>query len=64
MDERKKEEPKLSVDDNFIEWCTIGPWFNKIVCQELHGSIFEELFVPAPQYRYDLICCLHEYYKK
>ena len=23
-----KEKNKFAVDDRFIEWCTVGPWFN------------------------------------
>ena len=59
-----KEQNKFAVDDNFIECCTEGPWFNQTIFQILHGPIFEELFVTARQDRYYLMCDLHAHDKK
>ena len=47
-----------------IEWFIWGSWLNQKVCQNLHGHIFEELFVTACQDIYDLLFGLHAYDKK
>ena len=54
---------KFSVEEHFIEWCTELPRFNGIIFRNLHGPIFEELFVIARQDRYDLMCGLYAYNK-
>ena len=47
-------------EEHFSEWCTGGPWFNETICWNLHGNIFEELFVTARQDRYKLKGGLHD----
>ena len=59
-----EEQYTCSVEYNLIEWCTGGPWFNEIICWNLHGTIFEELFITPRQYIYDLMCRLHDYEKE
>ena len=54
-----KEQYNFLVYEHNEEWCTGGPWFNEKICQNLHSPLFEELFVTAREYRYDLMCGLH-----
>ena len=42
-----REQYEFYLEENFIEWCTGGPYFNEICFQNLHVTIFEELFVIA-----------------
>ena len=58
-----KENFTFSVNEYYVEWCTRGPWFRKNKCQNLHGPIFEELFVTTRQDRYSLMRGLHAYNK-
>ena len=59
-----REKYKLSIEDHFIERCTVGPWFNQTMFRNLHGPIFEELFVTERQGRYNLMCGLYAHGKK
>ena len=51
-----KEQYAFFVEENSIEWCTRRAWFYEKNCWNLHGPIFEELFVTDRQDRYDLMC--------
>ena len=59
-----KEQHKSDSDEHYIECCTGVPWFNQNICKNLHGPIFEELFVTERQEIYDLMCGLHTYDNK
>ena len=54
-----QSKKKKIADDNFSLWCEGVPWFNAIFCHNLHGSLFEDLFLTASQYRFDLMCGLN-----
>ena len=59
-----KGQYKFAVDEHYIEWCTGGPRFNKKKNKNQHGPIFEELFVTAHKYSYDLMCGYNAHDKK
>ena len=42
-----KEHIIFAVDEQYFYWCTVGPLFNKTKFQNIHGLLFEELFVTA-----------------
>ena len=58
-----EEEYHLAVDKSGKELCTGGPWFNDKVFQNLHGPLFEKLFVTVRQDRYYFMYGLHAYNK-
>ena len=58
-----KDPYEFSVEEHVIEWCTGGPKFIETICWNLHGPIFEEIFVTARKDICDLICGLHAYNK-
>ena len=49
-----KEKFHFSVDEQYGEWCTLGPWFNDTIFQNLHDPLYEEFFITASEYIYDL----------
>ena len=59
-----KVQYTCSVEENLIEWCTGGKWFNEIICWNLHEPIFEELFITPRKDIYDLMCGLYYYEKE
>ena len=59
-----KEKYTFYVEEHYIEWCTVVPWFKQLFFQNLHVPTFEEFFVTASQDRYDLMCRMHAYNKK
>ena len=56
-----KGKDNFAVDEHFTCWCTGGPWCNTIIFQNLHGTIFDYLFVNPRQDRYEPMCGLHKY---
>ena len=42
-------------------WIELGPWYNKTICHNLCGSIFEYFFVTARQDIYDIVCAVNAY---
>ena len=54
----------FAVDEQYKEWCTGRTWFNGKFFQNLHGPLFEKLFVTSREGRYDLMCGLHAYDKQ
>ena len=54
-----KEQYTFSVEENCVEWRTRVLWFNETIFWNPHGPIFEEFFVNAYQYGYDLMCDIH-----
>ena len=56
-----KEQINFAVDKQYVYWCTGGTWFNWEICHNLHGTVFEELFVTAREDRYDIMCGLYAY---
>ena len=56
-----KEQIYLSSDEKFAHWCKGGIWYNKTIRNNLHVTVFEDLFVTARQDRYQLMCGLHAY---
>ena len=58
-----KEKYYFSVDKRNLCWCTGVPWYNTTICQNLHGSIFEDFFVTLRQDIYELMCGLQAYYR-
>ena len=61
MDDSNKGESYFSVDKKYKNWCTGGLWFNETICQNIHGTLFEEFFVRAREDRYDIMCGLYAY---
>ena len=59
-----KDQHEFYVEENYIEWCTGGPWFNETTFRNLHSPTFDEFFVTARQYRYELMCGLYSYNKE
>ena len=57
-----KREPSFLLMKNY-PWCKNEPWYTKKIYRNLHGHVFEYLFVTAYQDRYELMCGLNAYDK-
>ena len=57
------EKVEFAVDEYFTDLCTQGPWYNVMICHNLHGTVFEYLFLTVLQNRYKLMCGLNAYVK-
>ena len=55
------EKINFSFNVQYGDWCTIGPGFNENCFQNLHGPLFNELFVTAREYGNDLMCGFYAY---
>ena len=44
-----KEKIDFSDDENLSCWCKYGPWYNAIICNNLHGPLFGYLFITSHQ---------------
>ena len=59
-----KEQDELYVEENFIEWCTRGPWFNFKTVKTYMAPYFSDSFFTSRQDIYDLMCGLRAYDKQ
>ena len=63
LDDSIAQKKYYSVDENFNRWCEGGSWLNAIICHNLHGSLFQDLFVTACRYRFYLMCGMNAHDK-
>ena len=54
-----KDKIDFSVNEDFTCWCTGGPWYNKMICHNLHGTVFEDFIATTFQDIYELIIIIH-----
>ena len=58
-----KNQTEFTVDEIFTWWYEYWPRYNATICHNLHGPVFEDLFVTSHQDRYDLLDSLNTYEK-
>ena len=49
---------------NHPDWLNKVPWYNKSICSNLHGSLFEYLITHSRTDRYNFICSIVAHNKK
>ena len=47
---------KYETEENNPGWLNKGPWYNKSICYNMHGIIFECFIRNSRTYRYNLMC--------
>ena len=53
------KELKYEMDKNIHQdWLNKGPWYNKYICLNLHGGMFEDFIIHTRTDRYNNMCYL------